>query len=331
DGVYNHDKCIMYDIKDDKLQPMFEKIRIHGHAETIFGRDVLLVYDKYNSEGLRCWRVGEDGTILGTTPLPTSSIKITAVLDEGDLICCTGYYHGDNEPKVLRLDSEGNVIWSVPVNGYGFWITPVVHNGFIFLHTRCDETEDDGALFKLDLCGKIVARKPLPGIKNHSEFIFIDGLIYYLGDYYGQKSIQEVFIKMDESLECIESITLPKEISIYSKAVLDRKAKVAYYNALDNIIVAIDMKSMEYRAEKLDSQISLHAADGNGFIYGSTIGSTVYVLDTEMKIQSKHRLKGDVYDVCQTSKGMFAVTGSRWSGWGAPENCLVRVYRIEHI
>ncbi|MFZ5973995.1 MAG: hypothetical protein ACOYU3_01120, partial [Bacillota bacterium] len=42
DGVYNHDKCIMYDIKDDKLQPMFEKIRIHGHAETIFGRDVLL-------------------------------------------------------------------------------------------------------------------------------------------------------------------------------------------------------------------------------------------------------------------------------------------------
>jgi len=330
DGAYDQDECIICDVIDDELIRLYKKAKVVGGGdipETVSGNNILIVYFHFYTDGPRCWRLDKDGAIIGITPFPDSNIKITAVLENGDLICYAGDYGAGQ--NIMRVDFYGKIIWNVTLDTDDIWIEPVLHEEYIYLGSRDDE---DGELFKLDLSGNIVARKRLSYIHSHSELLFVNGAVYYLGDYYGDKYSQEVFIKMDESFECIEKITLPKEISIFSDAVLDRKNMVAYYNALDHRIIAIDMKSMQYRANKMDFEIYLRETDENGFIYGSSVGSTVYVLDAEMKIQSKHRLKGDVYDIFKTRTGMHAVTGTGdTSFWGYPENCLVRVYRIDFI
>ncbi len=236
----------------------------------------------------------------------------------------------DNPPHIICLNPSGDIVWDLAIDVDHIWINPVLYDGHIYFGSRGEKIENDGELFKLDLAGNTVARKAIPYIHNHSELLFEGGFIYYLGDFYGDRTIDHVFLKMDESFGFVGQAELPKGTSIYSDAVLDRKVQRAYYYGHDNVIAAIDLNTLDYTITTLDYDIRLMAADENGLIYGGLGLSTLCILDRDMKLRSRHRVKGAIYDICRTNTGMHVLTATGdMSMWGHPEQCVVRVYRID--
>lgn len=232
---------------------------------------------------------------------------------------------------MLRLNEHGEVLWRVPFEGGVISVGPVLYAGCIYFGGSIIESEKDGALFKLSEDGHILAKLNTPYLHHYAGLWFDGGWIYYLGSC-NNNGWNSALLKLDGSLRIEDTIELPKGIFASSTAAFDRQNGRLYFSAMNKRLVSIDLAAWRYAVVTADDEIFPQLSD-NGYIYGTTTSlSTLCVLDTDMKLVSRHRLKGIISQICRSEKGVHAITSTDYTGWGFAEPpCYVRVYRIEPV
>jgi hypothetical protein len=326
EDTYDSDMGEALELVGDVLQPKLGNFRMRSFSPKLYtSREWVTIADVMGVP----LRVSHNGQTLSRVPL-TEGVNVAAVLDNGDIIGVA--HHGaaeqDEGCMVLRITPRGDMVWRVTLDGMFFRVLPV-RNGASLYCGVCRFDSGEGMLMKLGEDGRIQTSLQTPYVNSHTELRFHDGWIYYLGDYW-DGSCHNVLLKLDESLRIVETEEAPAGISIYSDAYFDRRHGRVYYNALDKRIVRFDLAEMRYTVATTDDEIYLQLADEDGHIYGVSGFSTLCVLDADMKLISRHRLKGTIFDVCRSEMGVHALTATGdMAAWGFPEPpCYVRVYRI---
>ncbi len=325
--TYDSDMGEVLELSGDELRPMLGSFRMRSFNPKIYpGRGWLTIADVMGDP----LRVSRDGRVLGSVPLP-EGVEVTTVLEDGDIIGVA--HHGRVEgSSVMRLNAQGEEVWHVTLNGMFFRVSPVMHGSNIYCGAGSIEN-DDGLFMKLDEDGRTLASLQTPYLNSHTEVLFHDGWIYYLGDQRSDTSCREVLLKLDESLRIVGTAEAPKGVPIYGDAFFDRRHGRLYYNALDKRIVRFDIAAMRCDVFTTDEEIYLSLAGEDGYLYGFSGSSTLWVLDADAKPVSRHRLKGGIFDVRESETGVHALTATGdMAAWGFSEPpCWLRVYRVEPV
>jgi len=328
--IYDPDMGEMLELVGDELRPMLGSFRLPGFDTHIYPcREGTVVTNGFGLAGLEgnaIARVNRRGNVLAVVQIPANS-RVTGVLENGDMLGLI--FPNGGQTTAFRFGEKGKEVWRIPFGAEAISIGPVAHDKFIYCGGS-SLSRDGGTIYKLDEDGHIVARLSTTYINNHSELLFDGGLVYYLGETF-DGGWNSIMLKLDETLHIVETIAAPKGLSIYSNAYFGRRRGRIYYNALDKQIVRFDLAVMRCTVATTEEQIYLSLADEDGFLYGVSGLSTLCVLDSDMKLVSRHRLKGAIFDICRSETGVHALTATGdMAACGFPEPpCYVRVYRID--
>ena len=334
-NMYEHDMGEALELVGDELKPLMGSFRMSGFSAKIYpGREWYTLTNEFGlvgKHGYTCLRVTTEGKVLGEVPIP-QGVHVAAVLDNGDIIGITWYNPKKEEPvHVLRLNGKGEVLWRVPFEGGAISIGPVLHGGYIYFGGSIIASEKDGVLIKLSEDGHILATLHTPYLHHYAGLWFDRGWVYYLGGCY-DNGWNSALLKLNGSLQIEDILELSKGMFASSISEFDRRNARLHFSAMNKRLVSIDLAAWRYAVVTVDDEIFPQLSD-NGYIYGTTTGfSTLCVLDADMRLVSRHRLKGIISQICRSETGVHAITSTDYTGWGVPEpHCYTRVYRIEPV
>ncbi len=332
DNSKNLNNGHLFELAEDELKPVAEKLILPG--------DQLIRFYKYNNEFLfiieYCGErqstlisFTENGTILGEARLPEEYF-LNIFLDNGDMIC-TRYLEPrvqSQATKMIGLDKNGNTKWSFDTIYPD--INPVQNNAHIYFGFTCRKDDLGTMLYKLSQDGNVVLKKEHKRIIFDYKITFIDEYFYCYGYDNVEGSYYKAFFKVNEDLEIVDRLIFPEDISPVT-GIFNEKTLTACYHTLEDSIIIIDLATMEYKEKKLEFEFFPYISDDNGNIYGTAGKSTLIVLDQDLNLISRHRLKGSIERICKTKTGIHTVTatGNRTLSEIPEPECVTRVYRID--
>ncbi|MCL2671651.1 MAG: hypothetical protein FWF10_06415, partial [Clostridiales bacterium] len=271
-------------------------------------------------------RLNSAGDLIGEFNIPEGYYIIQNGIAGEDIFCRTHNNEGAN--AIMRLRS-GKVIWEKTVLTCYFYIEPILHQGYIYFS---DRREDGGTLCKMDLDGNIVASLHLDCIRDESKLFFGEDSIYYMGDVIREDRVYSKLVKLDFNLNYVLHKNLPEDLYFCSIDTLDETRGMLYcisYIARKTLIINTD--TFEYIDKKQSFAVyGLRPAGEKGEYLLFCYLSTLYVMDLDMNLISKHKLKGHIWRIETEGNRIFVITGTGdISCWGAKEDtCYARLYEI---
>lgn len=351
DDIYPHQwGGTLVTLSDGAFTPLFSK-DIHFYCQsnmTVYTDDeiVNIVWDKYEPEleefnkpliitidrkrydvEERLIRLNREGDLISTVDLPREYKVIGGGTTKEDVFCSIP---SQSKQSLLRLH-KGAVVWKTDLDIDYFWTQPFLYEGYIYYS---DRLQDGGTLYKLDLDGNVVKNIYLNCIRNSNELFFCRGYIYYLGDLYQKGQSFHVMLKLDQDLNVIQTKELPQTLQISYIDDINESLNKIYCSGYGRSTFAFDTDSLEYTEKKQPFSVSrLQTAGKNGEYLLFPYLSTLYVLDADMNLLSKHRLKGSIYQIRTINNHIYVVTGTGdISCWGSMEgSCHARLYSINNI
>lgn len=257
---------------------------------------------------------------------------IKGVIEDSDILC---YTKTDMKPdpnssvtRIAMVSRKGLIKWRLELSPSEVFQLHL-NNGFIFM-AKSDNSilKTTGSITKYDMEGHIISHIVTEHCDDNLEFI--DEHLYQIGTRYSEYVINKVLYKFDMDIQTISKLELPKGISTAGRPLKDTQRKLMYFETLEDSILSVELDTMDYRITKKPFDFWLYAVDQNGLLYGVSGNSTVCIFDSELKMVSRHPLKGEVRSICETNTGMHVVTTTIARRFKETPS-TVQVYRIDPV
>ncbi len=320
---YPNDGCLA-ELVEDTLQRILQGVNISSDNFVMLyynSEEFLIVHNLITHR--TCIRISNDSKVLGEVTL-SEKVFIATVLDNGDILCIREMepMHLDKVMGVICYDKDWVLKWKVDTGFLYPYINPVQQGANIFFGTYMGK-DMKSELYKLSMDGNVIIKKEFSKISIENKMATLGGYIFCKARDFSEGSYSCTYMKLDESFELIDRIVFPKDISICGDGAYDNKTFRAYFHTLNNSIVSIDLKNMEYTTKKIGFEFYPHIVDDEGNIYGYIGDSMLGIFDIDLNPISRHRLKGWLVRICQTETGIHAITKTVECPY------IVRVYRID--
>jgi hypothetical protein len=322
-SIYDSHNAQPMVLENDTMFPLFESDELRFdcfNPISIFASATRVVVQT-NS----CYLYMRDGSLDDIISLPNGYNRILCILDEDSLLCETTYPF--EERGIARVGFDGEVRWKTTFDIDCIYIGPMVFKDHIYLGSR--DISCGGTIFKIDFLGNILSKTFVPQIRNSSKFIFLENRLFYLGELPGK---QVELLEFDSFLHLIRTIHMPDSYPLSSFYFLDQHERRLILDTFERTLLTIDLDTFICSTADKGTDFFILESDDQGFLYALQGDSTVLILDADVHIISRHRLKGNVCSLYKTETGMHAltVTGDL-IGWGFPEDCTTRIYRFDFI
>ena len=273
-------------------------------------------------------QVNKEGTPTWVHDFPNETEEYGLVengISNNDTFC---YTRTGGTGRFLRIQS-GEVIWQSDTapNSDFFNMIPRMRDGCIYFIDR-ESVNSKVTLYKMDSKSNLTSTAKSDS--NMSEIFFSKDFIFYLSTTWGVDKSQRL-IKLDLDLNLMQSVELPKNLHVSRINTINEDLRTLYCSSYMNVILAFNVDTMEYREKKQDFDIHILQTAGKNGEYLINGGlSSLYVMDPNMNLLSKHRLKGSIYRIHTEKDRTFIITGTGdTSYWGGKEGlCYARLYEI---
>ncbi|MDQ6421273.1 hypothetical protein RB620_17755 [Paenibacillus sp. LHD-117] len=261
------------------------------------------------------------GRMVSETSLGGNIINPFSILEDG------GFLSSHNSGKTLREYTQRlETRWEIPYMGF-----PYYNNNAIYM-CRIDSSGQFSELVKLNRNGQVVASFHLEYDGYHGpngEFVFDESgrVFYYCSATTPGRPVVKIFV-LTEQLELIRELDL--EGWSISVALDSRNYKLYVYLSYKQLLV-IDTKSFRiiYR-KKWEEDSNFFTVDSYGRALLITGSNTIEIIDSQLNVISRHRLKGQVLSEYTNERGNLCLltgTGGEHHEGGA-KKMMIRVYEI---
>ncbi len=343
-GIHHRDKAMPYVLENGVLIPLLgqdiyvnihETILTNGHQATVL--DPLYKPAKGKEAPPLAVQYALGGSRTRQFALPDHVRQFTCMLADGSIIAQQVEnikMHGWGRPWLMRIATDGSIQWRITLDGGQFDGEAFPHEGNIYVTTR--KLHTGITLYRVDLMGKILCQRHFPQALG-MEFRHLEQgrLLCVVREAEPQPENRWSVMILDEDFSTRSAFDLPHGIwpvihSHFGGGVLDAREKSLYFAALESKVVRVDLDEQKCCMEHLPDLCSVDCMDQSGLLYCRQNNSAVCVLDGDLHLVSRHRLKGNVYCLKSAGTGVYAVTSAGDAAmWGEPEKCIVRIYRFE--
>lgn len=326
DKVYDTENTTIYHLVNGKLE-LFCKM---GEIErATFGCDLKRdLFIRYTTVG-KITIYSEDLKKKHTILLSERIVNVVEFLDNDDMLFTS---RDDSGSYVERADINGDLIWTFKAENTDISDCILV-NEEIYLLTNFFNGSDKGfVLYKLSIEGELKEKRKLEGVLGDRLYKVNNRIFIFFRDYTSGKCIQRLQ-QINNKLEKITEIEFKEKERVFS-VFMEYEENTVLDITMTNRIMKINLDTGEKDIGDIKGELSIEHIDKRGNIFVSKWMSTVFILDSDLKTISKHRVKGFVDNFIEDNDKLYMITKSGEEDWIDPEQRkerMVRVYEIEYI
>lgn len=335
-NIYNTNNVYFYKFVDDTYIPFFSYSDSNSYLKTheIRGNFFICSHnyepvDKIKYNYLSYTEKTQEISLVKTFDYP---INILNILNNSDILCYNLYHSKSTEEKekIFRMTQSGKIVWSYIISGRKNTCKILINEDYILAIKKTLTNTNE--FVKIDFHGNILSKFDTKYPNDSTTIIYKDEFLYFFDTEYTENEYHDLLIKMNITNSIISKLELPSNLNVYSNSTLyNQQANEIYCSTFDNKIIIVNLDTLEYLVKEYTVNLCLNYIDSKGYIYAQTSSSNIFILNNDLKIVSKHRLKGSAFHYMENKNGVHIITCTgNYGVWGFSEpDCTVRVYKIE--
>lgn len=234
------------------------------------------------------------------------------------------------EEKIVKYNIDGNKLWELSSLEY-LHVEASNYNDFILLHYS-NNKNNKAEILKINQSGEVEAKfelLPIGGCHWRNFLFDKKGYIYYCCSVELEDGNKTYLLCFNEDLVKIAELELSGESF---QGLIDTEHNKIYVQIFEKELLVIDINSFKISAsKKCDDDINLCCIDNNGRLVTQKGSNTIEILDLDLNIVSRHRLKGDIINLYKNSSDNVCVITSNFSsyfGSGKANQCMLWINEI---
>ena len=326
DKVYDYKNPVIYHFSDCKLKPLYKHKTESTHFPNWIQKNNSLI--QYDLTG-RITFINENTQEITNVKLSNRYVHIIKVLDNMDVI----FTSTDNEESfVEKADIHGNILWSY-YSGKPHIRCCKVINDEIYALVDNVRGKRGCILFRLNLEGELLKQKLFEELTGDRIFVLYDKLFLFARGVVNA-SYCEKLIQLNKKLEIENETVFYEEEWIYNHTLVGYNENHILAKTSREKIMLINTDTGEKIISDIKGDLSVKHIDRHGNIIVLNGLSTIFILDPNLKILSRHRVKGYAGDYIENDEGLFIVASAGDATYFAPQkdkDCMVRIYKLEYL
>ena len=265
-----------------------------------------------------------DGDKISNFDFDERNGRVDLLLANGSII-----FSNPIKEKIVKYNVNGNKIWELTV-GY-LHVQATNYNDYILLHYS-NRKNNKAEILKINQMGDVEAKFELMprGGCHWRKFLFDkQGYIYYCCSIVVDDGNKTYLLCFDEDLNKVAELELS---GISFQGLIDTENDKIYVQIFEKELLVIDINSIKISArKKCDDDIHLCCIDNKGRLVTQKGSSTIEILDLDLNIVSRHRLKGDIISFYKNSSNNVCVVTSNFAcyfGNGKADKCMLWINEI---